>query len=224
MKYLFILFCTILFVCLSITSNQTGTSNPSTSLPSTSSPTISSPNSPSSTDSSSSVKPSNPSITIQQKILSPNSPKYGSFMKPTHLVIHNTANSASARNEANYLHSSSNTSSTSYHYVVDEQEIIQVLPNNINGWHAGDGSSTNSFNRNSIGIEIAKSMSTDNTIKDAAIYQSALLVVFLLKELNIPFSNIVTHQSITNKNCPHDILQRYQWSNYLQLVKSFLID
>ena len=46
-------------------------------------------------------------------------------MSPTRVVIHNTANDASAENEASYM--TNNNSQTSFHYVVDNIEAIQAL-------------------------------------------------------------------------------------------------
>ena len=56
-------------------------------------------------------------------------------MKPTRLVVHNTANTASALNEISYMIRNNNT--VSFHYAVDEVQAVQGLPLNRNGWHAG---------------------------------------------------------------------------------------
>ena len=58
-------------------------------------------------------------------------------MTPTRIVVHNTANDASARNEVKYMQN--NKSQTSFHYAVDDKEVIQALPLNRNSWNAGDG-------------------------------------------------------------------------------------
>ena len=50
---------------------------------------------------------------------------------------HNTANDATARNEISYM--TNNDYETSFHYAVDDKEIVQGLPENRNGWHASDG-------------------------------------------------------------------------------------
>ncbi|MCI6271950.1 MAG: hypothetical protein MR601_03275 [Erysipelotrichaceae bacterium] len=44
-------------------------------------------------------------------------------MKPTRIVVHNTANSVSASSEINYM--ISNNNKVSYHFAVDDKEIIQ---------------------------------------------------------------------------------------------------
>lgn len=62
--------------------------------------------------------------------------KVGSKFTPKYIVIHNTANSAPSINEVKYLHN--NTSSTSYHFAVDDENIYQAIPTNYNAWHVGN--------------------------------------------------------------------------------------
>ena len=47
-------------------------------------------------------------------------------MKAEFVVVHNTANDASAQNEIKYMQSNSNQ--TSFHFAVDDKEVIQGLP------------------------------------------------------------------------------------------------
>ena len=53
------------------------------------------------------------------------------------ITVHNTANDASANNEISYMRN--NDTSTSFHYAIDDVEVVQGLPENRNGYHAGDG-------------------------------------------------------------------------------------
>lgn len=55
-------------------------------------------------------------------------------MTPIGICMHNTANSAPATNEINYMNS--NNYQVSYHLAVDENQAIQGLPFDRNGWHA----------------------------------------------------------------------------------------
>src|SRR5690348_3423953 len=73
-------------------------------------------------------------------------------LEPTSITIHTTGNpSSTAKNERAWLTNTSNTRTASYHIVIDEREVIEVLPLNEVGWHAGDGSGAKSGNRTSIG-------------------------------------------------------------------------
>lgn len=76
-------------------------------------------------------------------------------MQAKWIVIHNTANDASAHNEVAYMQRNDNK--VSYHFAVDDQEIIQALPLDRNAWHAGDGHTENGGNLCDIAIEICYS-------------------------------------------------------------------
>ena len=61
------------------------------------------------------------------------------------IVVHNTANDASAANEIAYM--IRNDNSTSFHYAIDDKEIVQGIPENRNAFHAGDGGKGNGNRR-----------------------------------------------------------------------------
>ena len=158
-------------------------------------------------------------LEVHYMILPTNHKKVGYEMsKPTYIVVHNTANTAPAVNEVTYLNRSSNTSYTSFHFAVDDVNVYQAVNMKYNAWHAGE----NTMNRKSIGIEIAKSMISDTTIKDKAINNGAKLVAMLMIEYDIPIERVITHQAVTGKHCPHDILDRYGYDKFLNLVRSYL--
>ena len=79
-------------------------------------------------------------------------------MTPTRIVVHNTANDASARNEIAYM--TNNDYETSFHYAVDDKEIVQGIEFDRNTWNAGDGKNGKG-NRKSISIEICHSTNPD---------------------------------------------------------------
>ena len=56
-------------------------------------------------------------------------------MTPTRIVVHNTANDASANNEISYMRTNNNE--TSFHFAIDDKEVVQGIPLNRNAWHAG---------------------------------------------------------------------------------------
>ena len=77
-------------------------------------------------------------------------------MNPTHVVVHNTANDAPAANEIKYMQSNNNQ--VSFHFAVDDKEIIQGLPLDRNAWACGDGVNGEG-NRKGIQVEICYSKS-----------------------------------------------------------------
>lgn len=129
--------------------------------------------------------------------------KIGGTMSPNIIVIHNTGNNATAENEVKYLTASYNTSSTSYHFAVDDTSVYQAMPLNLYAHHAGDLT----VNKTSIGIEIAKSTSTDVDVKDQCISNGQKLIKLLQMQYQI--ETLMTHYDVNGKYCPHDILDRY---------------
>ena len=141
--------------------------------------------------------------------------KVGKTLKPQMIVFHNTANTASAYNEIKYLHSSYNTSKTSYHYAVDEIGIYQAIPTTNYAYHAG----VMDINQKSIGIEIAKSMTNDHVIKDIATKNAIKLISLLMYNYAITYDDVITHQMASGKYCPHDILSRYGLDRFYEELR-----
>lgn len=137
-------------------------------------------------------------------------------MTPEFLVIHNTANDASAANEISYMQGAS---SVSFHYAVDDKEAIQGLPLDRNGWHAGDGANGRG-NRKGIGIEICYSKSGGARF-DQAEKNGALLAAKLLHARGWGLDKVKKHQDFSGKYCPHRTLDR-GWQRFLNMVQAEL--
>lgn len=134
------------------------------------------------------------------------------------IVIHNTANDASAQNEVKYMQSNNNP--VSFHFAVDDEEIIQCLPLNRNAWHAGDGFKDNGGNKCGIGIEICYSKSGGDRFLKAE-KNAAWLAAKLLKDYNLDISHLKKHQDFANKYCPHRTLD-LGWDRFVDMVKQYL--
>ena len=144
--------------------------------------------------------------------------KCPNIMEPTRIVIHNTANDASAANEIAYMHS--NNKQTSFHFAVDDKEIVQGISLDRNAFHAGDGNGKG--NREGIAIEICYSKSGgERWLK--ALENAAELTAKLLKDYGWGIDKVTKHQDYSGKHCPHRILDEYGWDNFLILVKKYLI-
>lgn len=120
---------------------------------------------------------------------------------PSHITIHNTANAgagADALSHGRYLKGpDARARKVSWHYSVDDQRVVQHLPDRELGWHAGIG------NRRSIGIEICEHQGID---QGAANDRAALLTAVLIHIHRIPLDAVVPHQVWTGKNCPRTLL------------------
>ncbi len=134
------------------------------------------------------------------------------------ITVHNTYNDASANNEARYA--VSNDKSVSYHYVVDDKEVIQIVDESRNAWAAGDGNGPG--NRKSIHVEICYSLS--GGVKYVA--AEALAVKFiaqLLRERGWGIDKLRKHQDWNGKYCPHRILGEGRWEAFKQAVARELV-
>lgn len=138
-------------------------------------------------------------------------------MEPSALCIHNTANDATAREEAAYVHS--NPDATSYHFAVDGEEAVQILPLGRNGWHAGDGA-LGEGNRTTVGIEICYSKSGGERFA-AAQESAARLCAYLMKlfDWGLDTSRITKHEDWSGKHCPHRTLDETGWEVFLSMVE-----
>lgn len=138
-------------------------------------------------------------------------------MTPIGICVHNTANDASAANEIAYM--VRNDLQVSFHYAVDDVQAVQGLPENRNGWHAGDGGS-GTGNRRYIAIEICYSKSGgDRFIK--AEQNAVLLIVDILKRYGWGIDQVKKHQDFSGKYCPHRTLDM-GWKRFLNMVSKEL--
>lgn len=138
-------------------------------------------------------------------------------MTPEFIVVHNTANDASAKNEIAYMKNSS--SATSYHFAVDDIEVRQGVPLNRNTWHAGDGTVGNG-NRCGISIEICYSKSGGEKFTRAE-ERAAMLVAYLLKKYGWGINRVKKHQDFSGKYCPHRTLD-LGWDRFIRMVKRYM--
>ena len=134
------------------------------------------------------------------------------------IVVHNTANDATAENEVAYM--IRNKNQVSFHYAVDDQEVVQGVPINRNTWHAGDGNGEG--NRKGISIEICYSKS-GGTRFDQAEKNAAHFIATLLRERGWGIEKVKKHQDFRNKYCPHRTLDK-GWNGFIQMIKIYLND
>ncbi len=138
-------------------------------------------------------------------------------MNPDGIVIHNTANDASAMSEISYM--IGNNNKVSFHAAVDNYRIVTGLPFNRNSWNAGDGSNGKG-NRNKISIEICYSKSGGERFNEAE-NLAASYVAYLLKQYDWGIERVSKHQDYSGKYCPHRTLD-LGWERFLNKVKEHL--
>lgn len=138
-------------------------------------------------------------------------------MTPEFIVVHNTANDASAQNEVKYM--VSNNNQVSFHFAVDDKEIVQGLPLDRNAWACGDGANGKG-NRKGIQIEICYSKSGGARFENAE-KNAAKFIAQLLKERGWGVDKVKKHQDFSNKYCPHRTLDK-GWASFVNMVKDYL--
>jgi len=159
-------------------------------------------------------------------------------MQPTFITIHstdNTSRSADALHHALAMNKGlpgrhNRTGFVTWHFTVDDHSIYQTLPTNETGEHAdyeGEG------NRSSIGIEMC--VNRGNNIA-ATIDRTAQLTAKLMRQYDIPITNVVPHmhwrmirysdhRDLGYKKCPRILLDGGQlgpkWNAFIAKVSSY---
>lgn len=133
------------------------------------------------------------------------------------ITVHNTSNKAPAKNEINYM--INNNKQVSFHYAVDDIEIIQGIPENRNAFHAGDGNGKG--NRKTIGIEICYSTG-DKAKFEKAQENAAEFIASKLKEKGWGTDRVYPHKHWSGKHCPHRTLDEYGWDYFISLINKYL--
>lgn len=157
-------------------------------------------------------------VKITQNLVSPDryERKCPYALKPQFVVIHNTANDASAADEVAYMRR--NDSEVGFHYAVDDREAVLGIPENRNAWHAGDGNGDG--NRRGLSIEICHSKSGGAKF-DAAERNAAELAASLLRKYGLGIERLKKHQDYNSKYCPHRTLDR-GWARFVAMVQTQL--
>lgn len=140
-------------------------------------------------------------------------------MKATRIVVHNTGNDASARNEVYYM--IRNSFSTGFHYAIDDKEIVQGIPENRNTFHAGDGNKGKG-NREGLSIEICYSKSGGERFSKAE-KLTASFIAKKLKEFGWGIDKVTKHQDYSGKYCPHRTLD-LGWTRFLSMIEKELAE
>ncbi|MEC1778390.1 peptidoglycan recognition family protein [Schinkia azotoformans] len=132
-------------------------------------------------------------------------------MIPNTITIHSTANlKSTAKNERGWLENPSNKRQASWHYVVDDKDIIEAIPPNYVAWHATDGRGDG--NMKSISVEMCESGNRELVIK-----RTQELVKYLMKKHNI--QKVVRHYDwYKNKTCPRILNNDGKWTEWFNFL------
>ena len=164
------------------------------------------------------------SLAVRDMLLEENeynlSYKFGQSMPVVkYVTIHNTWGFGSARDEREYLNRRRDKAYVSFHFAVDETEIIRIMNLDVVAWHAGD-SSRGPGNSSSVGIEICRSrcIGADEWRYRGAEANAVILSAYLLKKFGLGIDSLKKHQDWSGKYCPHRILDENRWDEFKSRV------
>lgn len=127
-----------------------------------------------------------------------------------YIALHETANTGRGANADSHarLQAGGNSRSASWHYQVDDKEIVQSYLDTTRCWHAG----SSSYALDAISIEICVNSDGDYA---KALQNAADLVAHLRQKHGIPWNRVISHNFITGKNCPTKLLASGDWDDFI---------
>jgi N-acetylmuramoyl-L-alanine amidase CwlA len=144
------------------------------------------------------------------------------------IVIHetgNTSHGANANAHAKYLANIAKEGKqyVSWHYTVDDKEIIHHIPDDEIAWHAGDWAKDKVNGGNACGIGIELCVNGDGDF-NKTIKLGSKLVANLLKKYSFPNVGSVVrqHWEFSGKNCPQTLRETKRWQEFLNLCQAEL--
>lgn len=151
------------------------------------------------------------------KMLSNNKNHYTGVNKCKYITIHETGNKNKGANALNHAKYINNGSSATWHYTVDDKQIIQHYEDSVQCWHCGDGRGEG--NTNSIGVEMC--INSDGDF-NKTIANTIELVKYLMNKHNISIENVVQHNKWNGKNCPANIRsgKPITWNTFINKIKN----
>lgn len=155
----------------------------------------------------------------------------GLAMTPLYITWHSTGNrktGANARNTVNWFHTAAGLEA-GVHYIVDDKEIIRILPLDENGWHATDGYN-GVGNRQSIAIELCENADADYVkVLSNGAWLGAHLITYVKSLKPFPQCMKMHYQWHPHTACPWLIRTWLHgrtgdgWGAFRQMVESQLL-
>ena len=140
-----------------------------------------------------------------------------------YLVVHYTGNDGDT-DENNGKYFANNVVKASAHYFVDDDSVTQSVPDDHVAWSVGgskyaDCTKTGGgkyhgkcTNANSINVELCDDVKNGVVYPSAKTIENAIeLVKKLMKQYNIPASNVIRHFDVTGKKCPAYWVNDAKW-------------
>ncbi|POZ56451.1 N-acetylmuramoyl-L-alanine amidase CwlH [Lysinibacillus sphaericus] len=157
--------------------------------------------------------------TIRKKLVPDvlaNKVSYGKGNVKKYIVVHETDNTRSGADADAHarLQYNGNSRNASWHYTVDDKEAVQSFEHAWRCWAAGSTTGNNQ------GIQVEVCVNGDGNYPKA-MQNAAELVAKIMKDENIPISNVVQHNYFSGKNCPRNLREgKITWPQFIAMVKN----
>lgn len=141
-------------------------------------------------------------------------------LSPQWITVHETGNprpGADALAHRDFTHNGGGEDTVSFHFVVDDTRIVQLLPLDEVAWHAGDGPD-GPGNRTSLAVETC--VNSDGN-RQRTIENLARLLATLCRMYGWGADRITQHHRWSGKNCPTQ-LRKAGWSDLITRVRTLL--
>lgn len=156
-------------------------------------------------------------LKTKQQLVASRSKTYPGTNPAKYITIHETANTSKGANAQAHANLQTNGFSASWHWQVDDKVAIQSFPHSVRCWHAGD--TRGKGNYESIGVEICVNSDGDFA---KAVDNAVKLVRKIMREENIPATNVVQHNHWSGKPCPTNLRNGSKgitWKDFISAVK-----
>lgn len=149
-----------------------------------------------------------------------NKRSYGKGNPITSITVHQTGNPNKGANAEMHarLQTNLNPRQASWHYSVDDKQVVQSFPDDIRCWHATDGRGPG--NTTSLAIEICINSDGDY---NKAVENATELVKIKLKEYGLRIADVKKHFDWFNKFCPQQLMSGHKgisWDDFINMVES----
>lgn len=122
------------------------------------------------------------------------------------ITIHELDNGMTAQQFHDWLDDGCKTTTEGCHYICDDVQTVQAIPDNWAVYHTGKDRDYGC--QNTIAIKICNSISTDKYL--AAENNAIELIKKLIKQYSIPYEKIFFHMDFNERSyCPKTILDNY---------------
>lgn len=169
-------------------------------------------------------------LPIRQMFLTNHNRPQFKLKKLKGIVIHWTANTGKGANAvANRNYFNSTDRAASAHFIVDDRQIVQCIPENEVAYHvgastyktAGQKIKEGAYGPNYFLIGIEMCVNRDGNWNKT--YQNTVeLAAYLIKKYKLSIKDLYRHYDITGKDCPKMMVNEKEWAKFKNAVNILL--